>query len=58
MFGFFYFKNEGRRKLTREEFLDKLKDIVNRANSGEEGYIELCLVEDIETLLENFQEEE
>jgi len=43
--------------LTREEFLDKLRDIVNRANSGEEGYMELCLVEDIKTLIDDFNDE-
>jgi len=40
----------------KEEFLDKLKDIVSRSNN-EKDYIEYCMVEDVETLLDDYEEE-
>lgn len=42
--------------MIKEEFLDKLKDIVSRSNN-EKDYIEYCMVEDVETLLDDYEEE-
>ena len=39
--------------MTKQEFLDKLEDIVSRANN-EKDYIDYCMVEDTSVLLDDY----
>ena len=39
--------------MTKQEFLDKLKDIVSRANN-EKDYIDYCMIENTSTLLDDY----
>ena len=39
--------------MNKEDFLSKLEDIVRRSKN-EEGYLNLCMVEDTETLFEEY----
>ena len=39
--------------MDKQDFLSRLEDIVRRSKN-EEGYLDLCMIEDTETLLDDY----